>query len=105
MGETTGESTEVPSLTYNHWSRRDLDPAVVGDHPLARVHQTQAWVHDGDLVVYVRGGMRRRDGGVGPNRACCVDLTAAQPEWLAAIIADARERLSLLNREATDGEG
>lgn len=92
----------VPMLTYHLWhstrvGERPLDPTgLVGEGPpLYNVHDVTAsrW-GTGEVRVYVSGAMRKRDGTQGRhNRSIGLDLNAEQPEWVAAIVQDARTRL------------
>lgn len=61
---------------------------VSGDLALANVHEVRC----SPDRTYLHGRMLKKDGTAGPSRGCVVDERADQPEWLAAIIADARAR-------------
>src|SRR5205085_3308152 len=85
----------IPTLRYGYLHRDDLDPDVVGDHQLARIHEVSARIdNEGALYVVVTGPMLKRDGGAGPTRGCVIDFKAEQPKWLDELIADARGRLA-----------
>lgn len=88
---------ELPDLRYS-WLRHE-GSGIVGDGPpLYQVSEVNAWSRGGNgLTVYARGAMRCKNGLPGPSRAVEIDLEAAQPPWLAAIIRDA-----ILRLEATE---
>lgn len=80
--------TLKPTLEYR-WLRRDGDGLVGDGFALATVNQiTFHW--DGD--AYATGKMRCKDGHRGPSRSLKLDLERHQPDWLVAIIIDARKR-------------
>lgn len=94
-----------PYLTYPCFGTGALLSTNIATEPgggrpvsLYSVREVSASVdRNGCLHVYARGSMRKRDGGRGPNRGVKVDVAAEQPSWLAAIVADAAERLEAVN--------
>lgn len=89
------ETAPLPSLHYG-WLSFD-GGAIVGDGPpLMEVREVNAWSRGGSgLTVWARGVMRCKNGQRGPSRAVELDLDAAQPPWLAAIVRDAALRLGV----------
>lgn len=84
----------MPYLKYLH-SHDDKWPAedIVGDIPLFNVHDVAVSNRNG-LSVIVTGRARKKDGLMSRHNRCSViDVDAEQPQWLAAIIEDAKVRL------------
>lgn len=88
-----------PSLTYTfHRVGHPSGDGIVGTGSrLATVIEVSAWLErNGQVVMYARGPILRKDGTPGRvRRARSVWLTHRQPQWLADIIADAVDRLSI----------
>lgn len=93
-----------PTLKYRYWaSDKSPDPsgvvAEVDSRPpprgLANVHDASISLdRGGALGVWLTGAMRKADGTAGQSRCLRVDIEQPQPDWLEAVIADARQRLS-----------
>lgn len=91
-----------PSLSYHV---NEAGGGIIGDGvTLANAFEVSAWQLTrgdedhaaGDLVVYVRGQMRKKDGERSRvQRSVLVDTSTDQPDWLRLIIGDARRRLAL----------
>lgn len=88
----------MPSLRYGYYRGRPDPVGVVPEPGSPRVHSvsevTVSLWRDG-LRVTVLGPLLKRDGTAGRHQRCCmVDLGQPQPHWLAALVADARNRLT-----------
>ena len=92
----TDEMVPLPWLKYVYWHDTRPDPAGIraDGPPLYAVSEVSAWRHDAEFSVFVRGPMLCKDGHRGPSRGVRVDLSAEQPDWLAALVADAKARLT-----------
>lgn len=89
-----------PTLSYHVHEEGD---DIVGDLTLASAFEVTCWKNRrgdehhavGDLIVYVRGQMRKKDGEPSRrHRSLLVDVNVEQPQWLRDIIYDARKRLA-----------
>lgn len=93
MTAPNGEFVDPPSLTYSRINRPGH--GIVGEgFDLYDVLEVKAWSRRGDITVWARGRMHRKDGHPGPSRALHVDIYQPQPKWLQAIVTDARARLA-----------
>lgn len=96
------------SYSFSFWAGADdVDPDEVvresGSPRLYAIHRASAsWTRNG-LRVTLEGPMKKRDGGRGQHsRHLVVDLGQQQPDWLTALIRDARARLVVAPRAVSE---
>ena len=85
-----------PKLSYTFW--RDAPEYLDSTPAIGSVGEVTAYIDGyGALDVWVQGAALRKDGEFsrGGNRCIPVDLNRPLPDWLAAIVADARARLAV----------
>lgn len=83
----------VPSLRY---VLSVPEPYLFGgERRLFRVFEVTAHAWSDGLCMFARGPMMKKDGTRGRHeRTSVINVDAGQPDWMAAIIADARRRLA-----------
>jgi hypothetical protein len=83
-----------PTIQYRFYGDQPGE-YTAGTEPLASVVEVSARINsNGNLDLWVTGPMLKKDGTPGRHhRSSRVDRLAEQPEWLAAIMADAGKRL------------